>query len=351
MSENGGTRRVSNRIPASRISSDRIASIAPYSACMRSIRLIGALLAVCLLVVACGDDTDTSQATSDSIKKQIEDAESRLGQGSTPVGSGLECPKQEATVGRMRVVNLAMKADGTEVGPVDVYADGYGPDLGCKPVISSLGFGDASNYIDVPATPHVDPPEGGLSYFDAGTTDRSGFWKGQAPNDGVDGTGDQETVILTGGSDSGKSFPTWTNVVELSKDNPALNVKPAAPGKGLLLVNGSAAMHLMSQAGNSSVLTLSIDGRCLHRDDEASVGDMGVGSLSGNGVPYSVDPGQHEIGIIVTDPGVGIGGEDCDGRTPSFTGTVEVGADEATAVYLGGPSPVDLRVYAARLDL
>lgn len=326
-----------------------------YDPSMRSSRVLSALFAACLVVAACGDDADNSKATSDSIKKQLEDAAKDLDNGDLPdglPGSGdPDCPEQEAAVGRMRVANLAVKPDGSEVGPVDIYADGYGPDQGCEALIENLGFGDVSNYIEVPASPYADPPRGALSYWDAGVTERgTGFWKGATPSDGVEGTGDQETVILSGGLNSGDSNPSWTNIIELSHSDPERNVKPASPGQGLLLVSGSAALNMMEQVDDASGLTLSIDDRCPYSDD-AKEANSGVGYMGGNGVPYTVTPGQHEIGIIVTEPGVGIGGEDCDGRTPSFTGTVEVAADEATAVYLGGTSPSTLTVYSARLDL
>ncbi|MEZ5321153.1 MAG: hypothetical protein R2698_03545 [Microthrixaceae bacterium] len=314
---------------------------------MRSHRLPILLLALTVITAACGGDTDNSSATADGLKRPVGDASGVSVPGRPGTGTRLKCPTLRAAVGTMRVVNLAVKADGTPVGPVDVYAEGYGPDQGCTPVVKALDFGAVSDYVKVPSDGVSEPPEGRLSYSDAGTTDRSGFWKGFSPNDGVGGSGDQETVVLSGGSTKGETTPTFANVIEHSAEDPTRNLQ-AEPGKAVLLVDGSAASAMFQQQGDRSTLAVSIDGRCPVPDGAAGAE---YGSLSGNGVPYSVEPGTHTVGIIVMAPGVGIGGEDCDGATPVATESVDVDAGQARGIYFGGTSPGALQVLVASIDI
>ncbi len=326
----------------------------PNIPAMRFTRFLALALASSLFVAACGSsDDDKAKQAASSIKKQIEDA--TKGATSIPLGLGngnAKCPDMSKKSGRMRVVNLATK-NGAAVGPVDVYAQGFGPTQHCKPLFSAVGFGDVSDYLDVPAQPYQTPAEGGLTYFDAGKTDPTAatFWKNSSPPDGVK-TGDQETVVLTGGSAKGEANPSYMNVTEKNAKDPSLNVK-VKDGKALLLVNGGGAESAIGQTGNGENYVFTVDGKCLKPD--AIAGDTGgggsPGQVYGNGSPTTVEPGSHTVGIIVNDPGVGIGGEDCDGKTAAFTETVDVEAGKALAVYLGGTSKEALKIYSAAIDL
>ncbi|MCB0976924.1 MAG: DUF4397 domain-containing protein [Acidimicrobiales bacterium] len=315
---------------------------------MRALRVTAVVLASLLLVTGCSDDNSKAQDAADKIAKQIEDTANDTGGGlpggTLPTGGKSDCPEFKDTVGRMRVVNLATDLDGT-AEPVDVYAAGYGPLQGCKPLIENLGYGEVSDYVDVPARQFSDEESGGLMYIDAGSTEMDGFWRGNSPNDGVDGEGDQETVVLSGGSTEGQADPTWMNVIEHSKEDPSQDVEAKA-GKGLLLVSGGPMSNTFQRAGDKSVISFSIDGECLYADNDQS----GHGILNGNGTPFSVAPGEHTVGLIITDPGVGIGGQDCDGHEPKFTKDVTVEAGKALAVYIGAKSPSDATILTAPID-
>jgi hypothetical protein len=323
---------------------------------MRATRLLPVLLVIAMLVAACGDSTaDNAQATADSLQKQLKDVEKST-KSTLPAslgGGSQKCPAKKPAVGRMRVVNLATK-DGSAGPSVDVYAAGYGPDQKCRPLVTAVEYGTVSDYFDVPATPYSSPAEGSLTYYDAGTTKQdSGFWGGNTPPDGVQSTKDQETVILTSGSDQGSDDPTYTNVTEKSGKQPDQDVKVTA-GKSLLLVSPSGANSAIGHGGDGSNFVFTIDGKCIQEDaipGDSMAGTYGVGIVNGNGAPFTVDPGPHTVGIIVNEPGVGIAGEDCDGKTPVVTEDIEVDEGKALGVYLGGTSKDDLKIYEAAIDV
>ena len=96
----------------------------------------------------------------------------------------------------------------------------------------------------------------------------------------------------------------------------------------MLLVEGT------TQTESSPNQYVTIDGKCPPARNLGGTTASSIGTGSPAVLPVS--PGSHTLGVVTTPAGQGL--ENCDGKTPTGTTSVDVASGQQVDVFVYGPS-------------
>jgi hypothetical protein len=289
-----------------------------------------------LLLAACGGDDDDSKAGATSggggTTTSID-----LGGGGGGNGDCFTDPGDQTA--RVRFVNLYTNKTYAK-GDIDVY-QGFGADDPCGKKLTTVAFGDASDYIDVKASDESGN-WGATAYAGGGTDDdhkiinQSETWKG----------GEQVTIIFFAGdpsscSDCPPSSGSDQAFFEVNPDDSGNTALSTVPEKAVIGINASALQYAIPDGAWAT----GADGvtGCLKAvgDTDGTATNVGGTSL----VPYPVAPGTINVALYPTEPT-----RNCDGSPEIGPASVDASNGSRTLVFAFGTGAGDADLLVLPVD-
>lgn len=290
---------------------------------MRRLSCLSSLVLGVLVLGSCSSDDEAARPPGEPVE------------GEGPGGDGLPGAAPRPSGGRIRVFNAYVPLDGSEPGPIDVYAPKLAFD-GEEPRVT-VPFGELSELFD----PMVlgDKDAFSLSFFWHGTTglDNALMSAYQEVHPGDVGTyfflpgettqkGGRRLGALTGFDHEPRPGSLGAEHAQIPE------------GKGLVTVDSRGIEQVLSKAAEMRWF-FSVGGGCAKstRDNDFSLAGVGPGTAAA----YALAPGEH-TGTIYDD-------EDCEAR-PVATTTFTVKEGVHSILFLYAPKDGDVRTVVVPLE-
>jgi hypothetical protein len=277
----------------------------------------GAVVACAVIVLgACGGgSSDTKPASPTSASTTTAPNSNGSGAG----GSGSNCPTATFHA-RVRFVNLYTNSTYPK-GDIEIW-QGY-TRTGCSKRLATIGFGKASDFVDVTANDAQGNWEA-TAFVPGGSDDdhqiiqQSETWKG----------GEQVTVLVFAQeATSGNPAAAGADQVLFEKDPSQETPISTAPGKATIVASGVAVQAAVPDANWRLGVPRA---GCLSSTDDTPSSTTSVGGTSA--LQFAVDPGPIDVALYPIDPGTcagnpAVGPVSVDAQEGSRTLVLAYGAD------------------------
>ena len=230
---------------------------------------------------------------------------------------------------RVRFVNLFTN-DTYPQGDIDVY-QGFGANDACGKKLTTVAYGEASDYIDVNALDESGNWET-VAYVAGGTEEdkqiitQSETWKG----------GEQVTIVFANQEANSGNPPSYGSdqaFFEKDTEEPTSAIT-TVPGKALIGIAATSLQYTLPD--ESWVAGVKGQSSCLRAvgDTESTRANIGGTQL----VQYPVDPGSLELSLYPSDPG------NCSGTASIGPVTIDATDGSRTLVFAYGSDKDNLKL-------
>jgi hypothetical protein len=282
-------------------------------------------VAACAVVVlgACGGGSSGTKPAS-LTSASTTTAPNSNGSGSG--GGGSDCPSAKVHA-RVRFVNLYTNSTYPK-GDIEIW-QGY-TRTGCSKRLATIGFGKASDFVDVTANDDQGNWEA-TAFVPGGSDDdhqiiqQSETWKG----------GEQVTMLLFAQEPtSGNPASFGSDQVLFEKDPSQETTITTAPGKATIVASGVAVQAAVPDANWRLGVPRA---GCLSSTDDTPNSTTSVGGTSA--LQFAVDPGPIDVALYPIDPGTcagtpAVGPVSIDAQEGSRTLVLAYGTDKQSLALL-----------------